>query len=73
MTSAGVPLSGVCAVTAPATPGGCPTPHYGTNASGVVKIGTVAGAADVYFLYPGKPTVGPFHVTGTGTTAVSMP
>ena len=73
VTSGGAPLPNVCVVTAPSTPSGCPTPHYGTNAAGVAKIGTLTGAADFYFLYPGKLTVGPIHVTASSSTAVTMP
>jgi hypothetical protein len=76
VTSAGAPLPGVClAITSASDPNlvGCPNPHYTTNALGVAQVGTLGADADVFFLYPGKATVGPIHVTATGTTAVTMP
>jgi hypothetical protein len=76
VTSGGAPLPGVClAITSASDPNsvGCPNPHYTTDAQGVAKVGTLAADADVFFLYPGKATVGPIHVTQTGTTAVSFP
>ncbi len=73
VTSGGAPLEGVCVVIASTTPGGCPEPHYATDASGVVKIGTLAAPGDFWFLYPGKTMIGPIRESVSGSYAVSFP
>lgn len=73
VTSGGAPLEGVCVVIASTTPGGCPEPHYATDAGGVVKIGTLAAPGDFWFLYPGKAMVGPVRESVSGSYAVSFP
>lgn len=76
-SAAGAPLQGVCVVAGASSTDpsavGCPNPHYGTDATGTAKIGTLGGtAATFFFLYPGKATV-KLDVAGSGTRTVQMP
>ncbi len=75
--AAGAPLQGVCVVAGASSTDpsavGCPKAHYGTDATGTAKIGTLGGtAATFFFLYPGKTTL-KLDVAGSGTRGVQMP
>ncbi len=74
VVSGGAPLADVCVVVSSVTPGGCPAIHYGTQANGVVRVGTIGATspASIWFLYPNKSMV---HIAATGNTTqtITMP